>query len=80
MYFYGVVIFRMLTDTYGKSQGLKRDDLLQLKADGATGEEMVQNLVENSSSFTQKTSFSQDKYLKKKQKKYLSYLKIHRYC
>ena len=74
-YFY----FRSLTDTYGKSQGLQRCDLLQLKADGASGEQIVQNLVKNSTSFAEKTSYSQDKYLKRKQKKYLSYLKMHKY-
>ena len=70
------VFGRDLTDTYGKSQALKCHDLLRLKEDGATGEEIIKSLVENSSSFSQKTVFSQKKYLKKKQKKYFSYIKI----
>ncbi|CAK8698319.1 unnamed protein product [Clavelina lepadiformis] len=67
---------RNLVDTHGKSQTLNREDLIQMKEDGATGKEIVQSLVENSSSFAGKTVFSQKKYLKKKQKKHLAYLQL----
>uniref|UniRef100_F7B480 tRNA (adenine(58)-N(1))-methyltransferase non-catalytic subunit TRM6 n=1 Tax=Ciona intestinalis TaxID=7719 RepID=F7B480_CIOIN len=69
---------RSLVDTHGKSQTIKRENILEMKGEGATGEEIVKCLVENSSSFNEKTSFSQNKYLKKKKKKYLSYIRIQR--
>ncbi|KAG6557346.1 hypothetical protein Mapa_001274 [Marchantia paleacea] len=38
--------------------------------DGASGKEIIEALVANSASFETKTAFSQEKYMKKKQKKY----------
>jgi tRNA (adenine-N(1)-)-methyltransferase non-catalytic subunit len=41
-----------------------------MKRDGATGDEIVEALIANSSTFGNKTVFSQEKYKLKKQKKY----------
>ncbi|KAJ8355539.1 hypothetical protein SKAU_G00183330 [Synaphobranchus kaupii] len=54
----------------GRSQKLTRDDIETLKGQGLKGQDIVQQLVENSSSFRDKTEFAQEKYIKKKKKKY----------
>uniref|UniRef100_A0A4W5JXL3 tRNA (adenine(58)-N(1))-methyltransferase non-catalytic subunit TRM6 n=1 Tax=Hucho hucho TaxID=62062 RepID=A0A4W5JXL3_9TELE len=54
----------------GKSQKLTRDDIETLKEQGLKGQEIVQQLIENSTTFRDKTEFAQEKYIKKKKKKY----------
>lgn len=54
----------------GKSQKLTRDDIEALKEQGLKGQEIIQQLIENSSTFRDKTEYAQDKYIKKKKKKY----------
>ncbi|XP_044300092.1 tRNA (adenine(58)-N(1))-methyltransferase non-catalytic subunit TRM6 isoform X2 [Varanus komodoensis] len=54
----------------GKSQKLTHDDIKALKDKGTKGQEIVQQLIENSTSFRDKTEYAQDKYIKKKKKKY----------
>ncbi|XP_039981462.1 tRNA (adenine(58)-N(1))-methyltransferase non-catalytic subunit TRM6 [Xiphias gladius] len=54
----------------GKSQKLTRDDIETLKEQGLNGQEIIQQLIENSSTFRDKTEYAQDKYIKKKKKKY----------
>ncbi|XP_065538257.1 tRNA (adenine(58)-N(1))-methyltransferase non-catalytic subunit TRM6 [Lathamus discolor] len=54
----------------GASQKLTQDDIKALKDKGVKGQEIVQQLIENSTTFRDKTEFSQDKYIKKKKKKY----------
>ncbi|KAM6906676.1 tRNA (adenine(58)-N(1))-methyltransferase non-catalytic subunit TRM6 [Lycodopsis pacificus] len=54
----------------GKSQTLTRDDIENLKEKGLKGQEIIQQLVKNSSTFSGKTIYAQDKYIKKKKKKY----------
>lgn len=54
----------------GKSQKLTRDDIEALKEQGLDGQEIIQQLIENSSTFRDKTGYAQDKYIKKKKKKY----------
>lgn len=54
----------------GKSQKLTRDDIEMLKEKGLKGQEIIQQLIENSSTFRDKTEYAQDKYIKKKKKKY----------
>ncbi|KAK6297609.1 hypothetical protein J4Q44_G00321920 [Coregonus suidteri] len=54
----------------GKSQKLTRDDIETLKEQGLNGQEIVQQLIENSTTFRDKTEFAQEKYIKKKKKKY----------
>ncbi|XP_066451772.1 tRNA (adenine(58)-N(1))-methyltransferase non-catalytic subunit TRM6 [Eleutherodactylus coqui] len=54
----------------GKSQKLTREDIEALKEKGIKGQEIVQQLIENSTTFRDKTEFAQEKYIKKKKKKY----------
>lgn len=54
----------------GKSQKLTRDDIETLKEQGLKGQEIIQQLIENSATFRDKTGYAQDKYIKKKKKKY----------
>ncbi|XP_022690342.1 tRNA (adenine(58)-N(1))-methyltransferase non-catalytic subunit TRM6-like [Varroa jacobsoni] len=61
-----------------RSQKLSRDKIEQFKKDGASSVAIVQSLVENSESFQAKTGYSQEKYLKKKLKKYDCYLQTCR--
>uniref|UniRef100_A0A8D2CN62 tRNA (adenine(58)-N(1))-methyltransferase non-catalytic subunit TRM6 n=1 Tax=Sciurus vulgaris TaxID=55149 RepID=A0A8D2CN62_SCIVU len=60
----------------GKSQKLTQDDIKALKDKGIKGEEIVQQLIENSTTFRDKTEFAQDKYIKKKKKKYEAVITI----
>ncbi|XP_042602356.1 tRNA (adenine(58)-N(1))-methyltransferase non-catalytic subunit TRM6 [Cyprinus carpio] len=60
----------------GRSQKLSRDDIETLKEQGLKGQEIVQQLIDNSTTFKDKTEFAQEKYIKKKKKKYESNIKI----
>jgi tRNA (adenine-N(1)-)-methyltransferase non-catalytic subunit len=60
---------RNLVDN-NESQSLPMSTLLKMKRSGADGEEIVKSLIENSSTFDQKTEFSKAKYIARKQKKY----------
>nr|XP_033794158.1 tRNA (adenine(58)-N(1))-methyltransferase non-catalytic subunit TRM6 [Geotrypetes seraphini] len=64
----------------GKSQKLTRDDIEALKEKGIKGQEIVQQLIENSTTFRDKTEFAQEKYIKKKKKKYEAVLTILKPC
>ncbi|XP_038141971.1 tRNA (adenine(58)-N(1))-methyltransferase non-catalytic subunit TRM6 [Cyprinodon tularosa] len=54
----------------GKSQKLTRDDIETMKEQGLTDKEIIKQLIDNSSTFSNKTGYAQDKYIKKKKKKY----------
>lgn len=54
-----------------KSQKLTRNDIEKIKKE-TSGKEVIKILVENSSTFDGKNKFSQQKYLIKKQQKYLN--------
>ncbi|XP_055042502.2 tRNA (adenine(58)-N(1))-methyltransferase non-catalytic subunit TRM6 [Misgurnus anguillicaudatus] len=60
----------------GRSQKLTRDDIETLKEQGLKGQEIVQQLIDNSTTFKDKTEFAQAKYIKKKKKKYESDITI----
>uniref|UniRef100_UPI00398F1703 tRNA (adenine(58)-N(1))-methyltransferase non-catalytic subunit TRM6 n=1 Tax=Pristiophorus japonicus TaxID=55135 RepID=UPI00398F1703 len=60
----------------GKSQKLSRDDIEALKEQGLKGQDIVQHLIENSTTFRDKTGFAQEKYIKKKKKKYEAFITI----
>ncbi|XP_029449356.1 tRNA (adenine(58)-N(1))-methyltransferase non-catalytic subunit TRM6 isoform X2 [Rhinatrema bivittatum] len=64
----------------GKSQKLTRDDIEALKEKGIKGQEIVQQLVENSTTFRDKTEFAQEKYIKKKKKKYEAVVTVLKPC
>ncbi|GIY09462.1 hypothetical protein CEXT_303561 [Caerostris extrusa] len=66
---------RSLTDT-GESQKLTTSDIEAFKKQGLSGKEMVKKIVENSRSFQEKTAFAKEKYLRKKQRKYMSVVQI----
>ncbi|CAH1262473.1 TRMT6 [Branchiostoma lanceolatum] len=61
-----------------RSQKLTKEDLKEMAKQGAKGEEIIEQLVQNNANFKEKTSFSQAKYLRKKGKKYLNYITILR--
>lgn len=71
---------RLLLDEHGKSQVLKREEIIEMRSQGATGKEIVETIVNNSASFVGKTVYSQKKYLKKKQKKHFNYVRILKPC
>lgn len=53
-----------------ETQTLKADDIDKLRESGSSAGEIVNIIVENSRTFTSKTEYSQEKYLRKKEKKY----------
>eukprot|EP00042_Codosiga_hollandica_P043777 m.420903 g.420903 ORF g.420903 m.420903 type:complete len:492 (-) comp56641_c0_seq23:20-1495(-) len=60
------------------NQMVSYESLELLKSTGVTGEDIVSKLVESSQTFQTKTEFAQDKYLKKKEKKYLQHIRVER--
>ncbi|XP_071962025.1 tRNA (adenine(58)-N(1))-methyltransferase non-catalytic subunit TRM6-like [Antedon mediterranea] len=68
---------RSLVDD-GTSQRLTRDDIAAMKSQGVQGQDLVEQIVENSATFKSKTVFSQEKYLKKKKKKHMLRFRILR--
>jgi len=54
-------------------QTLSKDEIESFKESGKTGEEIIEQIIENSSTFNQRTEFSKAKYTKKKKQKYLSH-------
>lgn len=54
----------------GSSQKLSRDEIMNLKAQGVSGKDIVEHLVENSTTFKERTQFSQAKYKNKKMRKH----------
>jgi len=60
-----------------KNQKLSKDDIEKMKAtEELSGTQIIDKLIENSSSFSQKTQYSQQKYIKKKKDKYLPVYEI----
>lgn len=58
------------------AQKLDQDDITAIKKSGASGAEIIAKLVQSSATFDQKTIFSQQKYLKKKQQKYITRFRL----
>jgi hypothetical protein len=65
-----------------KSQKLTQQEIVAMQDTGASGEDIIKALVQNSASYQGKTEFSKAKYLKKKAKKCVStpMCSIHRYA
>ncbi|GMH77814.1 hypothetical protein TrST_g13881 [Triparma strigata] len=61
-----------------KSQITTQDDIMKLREEGKTGQDIVTELVNNSKSFKGKTEFAKAKYIKRKLKKYLPRARIVR--
>ncbi|XP_014259112.1 tRNA (adenine(58)-N(1))-methyltransferase non-catalytic subunit TRM6 [Cimex lectularius] len=68
---------RNITDT-GKSQLLSTEDIEGLRDSGLSARNIVGKLIENSTTFKDKTEYSQEKYLKKKEKKYYEYIIVRK--
>ncbi|XP_045761615.1 tRNA (adenine(58)-N(1))-methyltransferase non-catalytic subunit TRM6 isoform X2 [Maniola jurtina] len=62
----------------GQSQKLSATEISDLKSDSTRASDIVETLITNSNTFHNKTEFSQEKYLKKKEKKYFEYIQILR--
>ncbi|XP_043285753.1 tRNA (adenine(58)-N(1))-methyltransferase non-catalytic subunit TRM6 [Venturia canescens] len=62
----------------GTSQKLSKEEIEDLRESGKSSNEIVESLIVNSKSFAAKTEYSQDKYIKKKERKYFRYLTIRR--
>ncbi|GLJ40363.1 hypothetical protein SUGI_0830410 [Cryptomeria japonica] len=60
---------RALVDN-NTAQKLSAEDISVMRSEGISGDRIVEALIENSSTFQNKTAFSQEKYRRKKQKKY----------
>lgn len=66
---------KLITDD-SSSQLLSTDEIIALKESGETGQNIVERLLKNSKTFQLKTEYAQEKYLKKKARKYCDYLTI----
>lgn len=68
---------RNITDD-GASQNLSKEEIVKLQEESASSSEIVESLVNNSKTFASKTEYSQEKYLKKKEKKYFEYVQVRK--
>ncbi|RHY45651.1 hypothetical protein DYB30_013074 [Aphanomyces astaci] len=68
---------RSYTDT-NDSQKLSNHEIAALRAQGVNGSALIAKLVENSDTWDTKTEFSKQKYLKKKQQKYMPRIQMVR--
>ncbi|PNH11755.1 tRNA (adenine(58)-N(1))-methyltransferase non-catalytic subunit trm6 [Tetrabaena socialis] len=67
-----------LNDRNTENQKLTQDHIEELKKSGKAGAEIVEALCSNSATFQNKTEFSQDKYKRRKAKKYNTYLTVRK--
>uniref|UniRef100_A0A0A9Z027 tRNA (adenine(58)-N(1))-methyltransferase non-catalytic subunit TRM6 n=2 Tax=Lygus hesperus TaxID=30085 RepID=A0A0A9Z027_LYGHE len=68
---------RNITDD-GKSQLLSTEDIVAFRDSGLSAQNIVGKLIESSTTFKNKTEYSQEKYLKKKEKKYFEYIVVRK--
>ena len=69
---------RNLIDDHGSSQRLTMEEIESLKTQASSDMEIVHNLCKNSSTFADKSVFSQAKYIKKKKQKYTNFFMIYK--
>ena len=62
----------------GSGQALPMEQIVGLRDKGLSSKEIVGTLIENSKTFQSKTEYSQQKYLKKKEKKYCEFIIIRK--
>lgn len=62
----------------GQSQNLSATEIEELRQNCSSSTDIVSQIVENSRTFTSKTEYSQEKYLRKKEKKYFEFVQIKR--
>ncbi|KIY99610.1 tRNA (adenine-N(1)-)-methyltransferasenon-catalytic subunit TRM6 [Monoraphidium neglectum] len=67
-----------LVDRNEDNQALKAEDIEELKRQGKAGADIVEALCSNSVTFDTKTEFAQDKYIKRKSKKYVLRVTLRR--
>eukprot|EP00968_Pinguiococcus_pyrenoidosus_P015009 scaffold1376_cov257-Pinguiococcus_pyrenoidosus.AAC.22 len=60
------------------AQRLTEDEIAKMREQGVGSAAIIQALAENSATFAQKTEFSKEKWLKRKQQKYAPRLRVHR--
>lgn len=60
------------------SQTLTKDEIEKLREEAANSNDIVEKLITNSKTFSEKTEYSQEKYMKKKEKKYYGYVQIRK--
>lgn len=68
---------RNITDN-GDSQNLSKEEIVRLQEESVSSTDIVEKLIENSKTFNTKTEYSQEKYIKKKEKKYFEYIQLRR--
>lgn len=61
-----------------ESQTLTKEDIDKLKEEKFCSNSIIGELINNSKTFNMKTEYSQEKYIKKKEKKYCEYIQIRR--
>jgi tRNA (adenine-N(1)-)-methyltransferase non-catalytic subunit len=62
----------------GQSQTLSNEEILEMRDNFTSSSEIVGKIVANSKSFSSKTEYSQEKYIKKKERKYFEFIQIKR--
>ncbi|GFR49609.1 hypothetical protein Agub_g11629, partial [Astrephomene gubernaculifera] len=67
-----------LFDRNNENQKLTQEQIEELKKSGKAGSEIIEALCSNSATFQNKTEFAQDKYKRRKAKKYLTYLTVRK--
>ena len=60
------------------AQKLSMSEVVELQNAGKTGVEIIKTLIANSETWASKTEFAQEKWLKRKQKKYLTRIRIEK--
>lgn len=63
---------------YFKSQTLSYEEILTMRDSLTDSKEIIETIIANSKSFNEKTEFSQEKYIKKKEKKYFEFIQIRK--
>lgn len=62
------------------AQKLSNIDIRRLRDSGASGKQIIASLIANSDTWSSKTEFAQEKWLKRKQKKYIRCMRIVKSC
>lgn len=62
----------------GLSQTLTKEQIEEFRDQALSSSSIVEKLIENSKTFNAKTEYSQEKYLKKKEKKYFEFIQIRK--
>lgn len=58
------------------AQGLSKEEILDMRSNGQASNEILNQIIKNSKSFNRKTEFAQEKYIKKKSRKYSDFIQV----